>query len=207
MLKRSNRVRLLYCSFGHYLLPQLFIRYLSLYRLRSIGLLLIFGIAYLRTGNIKELLISLLGLATPIFIFYGFSYVTGKDMDSLMETISYNLFFKDSHFYLPRLSMVLLIILGIVILISLAHLLSGINAKKIKSRKTFILLFWTLFITAAVYTVFKPVSVEIHWLAAIPPTYFLSHYFVFSRKRYLPEIILISLFAVSAASQIVNFVQ
>ena len=171
------------------------------------GLLLIFGIAYLRTGNTKELMISLLGLATPIFILYGFFYVTGKDMDSLMETISYNLFIKDSHFHYPRLTIAVLLILGVAILIRLIHLLSGINAKKIKSRKTFILLFWTLIITATVYTLFKPVSVEIYWLAAIPPTYFLSHYFVFSRNRYIPEIILISLFAVSAASQIVNFVQ
>ena len=87
------------------------------------------------------------------------------------------------------------------------QLLSAINAKKIKSRKTFVLLFWTLGIIVAEYFIFKSVSVEIFWLAAIPPTYFLSHYFVFSRKKILPEIMLSVLFILALVVQIVNFVR
>ena len=172
-----------------------------------LGLLLIVGIAILRTVNIKEIIISVLGLATPVFVLYGFFYVTGKDMNALWDAVTYNLFTKDADFSFSGLNIAVLILSGFVILISLVQLLSAINAKKIKSRKTFVLLFWTLLIIAAEYFIFKSVSVEIFWLAAIPPTYFLSHYFVFSRKKIVPEIMLSVLFILAAVLQIVNFVQ
>lgn len=168
------------------------------------GLLLIIGIAILRTGSIKEIIISILGLATPVFIVYGFLYVTGKDMDSMLSAVTYNLFAKDSHYSIPVLTLVVLIISGIIVLISVAQLLSAINSKKIKSRKTFILFLWTLFICAAVYFLLNPVSVEIYWLAVIPTSYFLSHYFVFSRSKLLPEIMLAVLFVLAALVQVVN---
>jgi len=172
-----------------------------------LGLLLIVGIAILRAVNIKEIIISVFGLATPAFVLYGFFYVTGKDMNSMWDAVTYNLFTKDVDFSFSGLNIAVLIISGFVIFISLAQLLSAINAKKIKSRKTFVLLFWTLLIIAAEYFIFKSVSVEIFWLAAIPPTYFLSHYFVFSRKKIVPEIMLSVLFILAAVVQIVNLVQ
>jgi hypothetical protein len=172
-----------------------------------LGLLLIIGIAILRTGNIKEVIISVFGLATPIFILYGFYYVAGKDMNYLLDAATYNLFTKEVYFNFSPLNIAVFIILGIIFLISVMQLLSAINAKKIKSRKTFVLLFWTLIIIAAVYFIFKSVSVEIFWMAAIPPAYFLSHYFVFSRSKLLPDIMLSVLFILSVVMQISNFVQ
>jgi hypothetical protein len=82
-----------------------------------------------------------------------------------------------------------------------------INAKKIKSRKTFMLLFWTFFIAAAAGVIFKSVSVEIFYLAAIPVSYFLSHYFVFTRKKILPEVLLAALFIMTAVVQIANLIR
>jgi hypothetical protein len=82
-----------------------------------------------------------------------------------------------------------------------------INAKKIKSRKTFILLFWTFFIAVATGIIFKSVSAEIFILAAIPATYFLSHYFVFKRERVLPEVLFAALFVLVAVVQIANLVK
>lgn len=171
------------------------------------GLLLIIGIAILRTGSIKEVIISGLGLATPAFIVYGFFYVTGKDMDSMLSALSYNLFAKNGNVIIQEMTLVVLIISGIIVLMSVAQLLSAINSKKIKSRKTFILLLWTFFIIAGVYLLFDSVSAEIIWLAAIPPSYFLSHFFVFSRSRLLPEIMLAALFVLAALVQVVNLLQ
>lgn len=169
------------------------------------GLLLIIGIAILRTWNLKEILISLTGIATPIFIIYGFLYVTGKDMHTLFSDIKYNLFIKESDFSISVLIIVLLIITGIIELISVMHLLSAINSKKIKSRKTFVLFFWTLIIAIILFLIFKPVSSEIYWLAAIPPTYFLTHYFVFSRRKILPEIMFVGLLLITAVIQVITY--
>lgn len=171
------------------------------------GLLLIIGIAILRTGSIKEVIISILGLAVPVFIVYSFFYVTGKDMSSMLSAVTYNLFAKDANYSFPELTLVVLIISGIIVLISVTHLLSAINSKKIKSRKTFILLLWTFFVVAGVYFLLDPVSAEIYWLAVIPPSYFLSHYFVFSRSKLLPEIMLAVLFVLAALVQVVNLLQ
>jgi hypothetical protein len=168
------------------------------------GLLLIIGIAILRTGSLKEIIISIIGLATPVFIVYGFFYVTGKDMNSMLSAVTYNLFTKDAHYTVPVLTLVVLIISGVIVLISVAQLLSAINSKKIKSRKTFILFLWTFFIVAAVYFFLDPVSIEIQWLAVIPPSYFLSHYFVFSRSKLLPEIMMVTLMVLVALVQVVN---
>jgi hypothetical protein len=44
-------------------------------------------------------------------------------------------------------------------------------------------------------------------LAVIPPSYFLSHYFVFSRGKLIPEMMLVVLFALAALVQVVNFLQ
>jgi hypothetical protein len=171
------------------------------------GLLLIIGIAILRTGSIKEVIISVLGLAAPLFIVYGFFYVTGKDMNSMLSAASYNLFAKDGNAIIQELTLVVLIVSGVIVLISMAQLLSAINSKKIKSRKTFILLLWTFIIIAGVTLLSDPVSAEIYWLAVIPPSYFLTHYFVFSRSRLFPEIMLAVLFALAAMVQVVNLLQ
>jgi hypothetical protein len=171
------------------------------------GLLLIIGIAIIRTGSIREIIISVLGLATPIFIVSGFFYIAGKDMNSLLSAVTYNLFAKEMHYSLPVITLLAIILSAITVLISVTHLLSVINAKKIKSRKTFMLLFWTFFIAAAAGVIFKSVSVEIFYLAAIPVSYFLSHYFVFTRKKILPEVLLAALFIMTAVVQIANLIK
>lgn len=171
------------------------------------GLLLIIGIAIFRSGSLTELIISILGLATPLFLVYGFLYVTGNDMDSQLSAISWNLFGKDSHHSITGLTLGVLVTAGTIVLISLTQLLSAINTKKIKSRKTFILLLWTFFLAMGIYFLFKPVSAEMHWIIAIPPSYFITHYFVFSRAKRLPGIILGVLFILSALVQIDNLLK
>lgn len=171
------------------------------------GLLLIVGIAILRTIGIREFVISVLGIATPLFILYGFMYVAGKDMTSLFSDAGYNLFSRNVDYKMPGYMFAVSIIAGIIVLISVMHLVSVINNKKIKSRKTFILLFWTFLISEALYFILKPVSTEIIWLTAIPVTYFLSHYFVFTRRKVIPDIMIAVLFILVAAVQIVNLVK
>ena len=128
-------------------------------------------------------------------------------MNSLLSAVNYNLFTKENYYSIPTITLVALIMSGLIILIAVAHLLSVINSKKIKSRKTFILLFWTFFIAVSIEVLFKSVSAEIHYLTAIPVSYFLSHYFVITKKKLLPEIMIAVLFVLVAVVQIVNLVK
>lgn len=152
------------------------------------GVLLIIGILILRPGNFKELIISFLGLITPWFITFGVYYVTGKDINTLLSMITYNLFLKESAFVFSGLDIASVAFMVFFVFICLIYLLSVINVKKIKSRKTFNLFIWTLIIPLICYFVLKSVSIEIIWLTAIPASYIMSHYLIFAKKRFFPSL-------------------
>jgi hypothetical protein len=76
------------------------------------------------------------------------------------------------------------------------------NIKKIKSRKTFTELYWALILAFVVYFAVPSASVELIWLAGIPISYIMAHYFIFSRKKLFPEIFFTVMFIVVAFLQI-----
>ena len=166
------------------------------------ALLVIIGIAILRTGNIKELIISLIGLITPALLTVGIYYTSGKDISSLPYVLNYNLFSGTGEYFFSGLLIAGLLLLGIIILVSLVHLLSLLNNKKIKSRKTFTELSWTLVISILVYFVIPSASVEIIWLAGIPISYIITHFLIFSRKKLFPEIFFAAFFLIIVLIQI-----
>jgi hypothetical protein len=153
------------------------------------GLLAIIGIAMLRTGNIKEIAISLIGLATPYIITFGIYYVLGKDLKYLGSLILYNLFQRPDYFAFSRLTVVAILFLALSIIAGIGYLISVINSKKIKSRKTFNLLLWTFVISLVVYFALPSVSVEMIWIAAVPVSYIMTHYFIFLKRKLIPEIV------------------
>lgn len=166
------------------------------------GLIVIIGIALLRTGNFKEIAISLIGLVTPFVLTFGVYYILGKDLRALQTLIEYNLFDKLTSYVFMRITVVALLFLGIVTLISIIYIFMLQNTKKIKARKTFSLLFWIFLISMVVYFILHSVSVEIIWIAGIPVSYFLAHFFVYVKKRIVPEIIFSVLFALVMIMQI-----
>jgi hypothetical protein len=158
------------------------------------GLLAIIGIALLRTVSIKEIAISVLGLVTPFVLIVGIYYVFGKDLMVLFKDISENFFGESDGYVFTHLAVVAIIFTGLAILVSIAFLMMGINSKKIKARKTFSLLLWSFFLSLILYFVLPSISVEMIWITGLPAGYFLAHYFVFARKKLLPEIIFSGLF-------------
>lgn len=158
------------------------------------GLLLFIGIILLRTVNIKEIVVSVIGLSAPYIILIAIYYVAGKDLIAFSDLVNYNLFVKAASFEFSRLTIVVLIFLGLVTLRSLAFLFMIMNTKKIQSRKTFYLLLWTLIISLAIYFISPAVSVEIIWLAGIPLSYLISHYFVFIKRKLIHEIVFVLIF-------------
>ena len=171
------------------------------------GLLVFVGIIILRTWGIREFIVSLAGLATPLFIFSGFYYVAGNDMGELLVAVKHNLFLRSSDSGPDIFSKAGLAIAAFITLICLVHLLFALNSKKVKSRKTFVLLIWTFLISAVMTILFNSVSYEIIWLAAIPMSYFVSHYFVFARKRWVPDIMLVTLIMMVMVIQLLRFLQ
>jgi hypothetical protein len=166
------------------------------------GVLIIIGIALIRTVDLSSVIITLLGLLTPYLLIFGVYYVAGKDIRALFNLIGANLFLRTEGYFFSRLTLVSLILLSLIIIVSLTHLLSLLYSKKIKSRKTFSLLIWMFLLSVAIYFIIPSVSVELIWITAIPVSYFLTHYFIFIKKRLVPEIFLSVLFLLVLAIQI-----
>jgi hypothetical protein len=153
------------------------------------SILLIIGLALLRTGDIKEIAISVIGLATPYFLTFGIYYILGKDLNELMSLIEYNLFGKQTFYVYTPLMIVALSLIGFSIVLSIIYLIMLMNAKKIQARKTFSLLIWVFVISLGIYVLFPSVSMEMMWLMGIPISYFLTHYFIFIKRKVVPEVL------------------
>ena len=152
------------------------------------GVIIIIGIVILRTVNISEIALALLGLITPYLITFGLYYVLGHAPDDLLSLIYYNLIIEQEAYIFQRLTIVTLIYEAIIVIMSIGFLIMLRNSKKIKSRKTFSLLIWVFIISVAVYFLVPSVSVEMIWISGIPVSYFLAHYFILTRKKLVSEI-------------------
>ena len=168
-------------------------------------LLVFLGMILLRTLNIKEVAISIVGILTPYLILYGTYYSLGKDINDLNTLILSNVFGESGSIYLSRIVIVTLIMAGLFVSISIFHLFSVLNAKKIRSRKSFSLLLW-IFVLAIVSFVFLPsVSSEIIYIIAIPVSYLISHYCFFLKKKYVPGIFFTVILALTIILQILYY--
>jgi hypothetical protein len=94
----------------------------------------------------------------------------------------------------------------VITFISISYLVNSMNVKKIKSRKTFSLLIWLFVISLGIYIFIPSVSVEIIYITGIPVSYFLTHYFIFSKNKMVNEILFTVFFLLIILIQIVNLV-
>ena len=166
------------------------------------GLLVFIGIALLRSTNIVEITTSVLGLITPYIIMFGVYYIMGKDLRVLISLIENNLIGKSEAYEFSRLSIVALITIGMILIVSIGNLFRLLNTKKIRARQTFFLLIWGFLISIGVYILVPSSSVEMIWIIIIPVSYFLTHYFVFVRRKLVPEIFFSVLFVLILLIQI-----
>lgn len=152
------------------------------------AVIIFIGIILIRTVTFAEIAVTLLGLITPYLITFGFYYVLGYDLNSLMTLIYNNLFSSAPEYPFSRLTVVVLIFYSLIIFVSIGNIIRLNNSKKIKSRKTFSILIWIFLISVTVYFAVPSVSVEMIWLTGIPVSYFLTHQFIFVKKKIFSEI-------------------
>lgn len=168
------------------------------------GILLIAGILLLRSAGIRELLLGLIGMVTPWALITAFYYVSGKKPFEALALLSINMQ-ADMPDHDPKmLETAAIIFMTLVVGISILHLLSVINTRKIRSRKTFFLLLCVLLISVTLFLASPSVSYDMVWIAGIPESYFLSHYFLFLRRKIVSEVIFTLLFLTVVMMNILN---
>lgn len=166
------------------------------------SLLPFIGIAILRTGNIRELFLAFIGMITPLLLVTAIYYVTGKEMELLFSDALYNLFGDSPGIVYSRVLIAGLIFTGMILLVSLVHLFSLLDIKKIRSRKTFSMLIWVFVISLAVVFAVPSASAEIIYLMIIPVSYILAHYFLYIKRKVMAELLFSLIFLVIALIQV-----
>lgn len=150
---------------------------------------IIIGILLIRTFNIREMILALLGLLAPYLLVYAIYYVSGEEMYLFTELIISNIITPASSYYWSPLLITVLIVGSILLVVSLSHLISVFTSKKIKSRKTFSLLIWILILSLAVYFLVPSASVEILYILLIPFVYIVSHFIVFVKNKKIANVV------------------
>jgi len=166
------------------------------------GVITVVGITLLRTWNQRELMLSILGLFTPHILTFGLYYVAGRNPFDFLHVMGYNLFGLKADFAFIPIIIAAIIYTGILVFGSLSHLFLMLGTKKVQSRKTFSLLLWVFLISVLIWFLVPSVSIEIIWIAAIPLSYFLSHYFTFLKRKLVPEILFTLFFLMIVVMQI-----
>lgn len=172
------------------------------------GLLLFIGIFLLRRVTLKEIAISLIGLATPFLITISFLFLSGSDIAGFIATFKSNLFMKTeiSNDPLSTPSIIALGYCGVLILISIIDLAGKIDMKKNRTRNTFYLFLWVLIISVLLFFLLKTVSFEIMWIATVPLSFFLGHFFIYTKRKVLPDILIYGMVFAAVMVQLSHFI-
>jgi hypothetical protein len=139
-------------------------------------------------------MISLFGFIAPFIVLYTIYYLTGKDISMLNDLIKSSVLTEVPGFYWAPALLIISAINGLLLLVSVFHLLSIFNTKKVRSRKVFSLFFWVAAISVLAYLLVPSVSVEMIYIFMIPLVYILTHFMVFTRDKKIANILFAIIF-------------
>jgi len=151
-------------------------------------LLVFIGALILRSPDVKELIITVAGAILPWLVLYAVWYLTGGSINNLTDIIRHNLFDGMPHIFLSRTMVILLAVIGIIFIPALFSVIREMATMKIRSRKTFELLFWMIAVCVVCYVFVPAVSAEMNAITAIPVAFVMSGYFMFTRRTTAAEI-------------------
>jgi hypothetical protein len=146
-------------------------------------LLIWIAVGLLRPGYWREWIYTFLGFAMPYLFLYSYYYLSGKNFSIQSRALVDFIFIPFSPGVSSSSFRLFLLYLMLLILISSIYLVRYYPAKKIISRRTFMLLFWWFLTVFGVFLFLPSVSTEIIILAAVPIAYVLSHFFLYAKSR------------------------
>jgi len=156
--------------------------------------LIIIGISLFRAFNVRELLISLAGLLTPVVIMYTYYYLAGRDIVALNKLLVDSLFSEAAGFSWSLEVMIVLAVNLLIVLLAILHLWSIFNTKKVRSRKIFSLLNWMALTTILVFFLVPSASVGLLYVLLIPLSFILTHYLVMMRNKKIANFVFAIIF-------------
>ncbi len=165
-------------------------------------ILVIIGTLILRTPDIKEIVAAFFGAILPWAVLFAYWYLTGKDPARLADIIYSNLFEEAPSVYWSRTLIILLIAIAINFIPGFYKLMTEMATQKIKTQKSFSMLIWMLIISLGALLLVPSASVEMTAIAAIPVSYIMANYYVFTRRTTTAEILLLATLLMLIVSRI-----
>lgn len=152
------------------------------------------SLAVLRPFNWREWVFTIIGFLVPVFFVVSYYYLVhnqpGLLIDDVRSVFKYNA--QPYEYSLPVIAF--LVTVMFLLLMASQFMLRTLSSKKIFPRKAFTIFFW-LFINAMIVFLFvNKASFELLFLAAIPISYLLAHYFALLKSVFWGNIFLITLF-------------
>ncbi|MFO7658932.1 MAG: DUF6427 family protein [Bacteroidales bacterium] len=149
------------------------------------------GLLLFRVPNWREWAFSVIGFLLPYLFLFGYYYFFDKDFERLFALFRNSVVAGNSiKDYIAELN-VFLIVLVLVFVISSFFMVKKYDTKKVHARKFFLYFFWLFAFTVVLYFIIPSFGVEALLFIAIPVSYLISHYFVFSRPGFFTRLIFI----------------
>lgn len=151
--------------------------------------LIFWSIATLRQFNLREWLVTLVGILVPwgvtVFYFYWFDLGATEPFMQLERNLS----IKAESSTDKIIPIILSVTVGVPLLVAILHLLTGMGSQKIAIRKhQNIMLLFTAVALLSLFIV-PSCSFEMLYIAAAPISLLLSEYFSDAKGKYWPEIL------------------
>ncbi|MHC1703194.1 MAG: DUF6427 family protein [Tenuifilaceae bacterium] len=159
------------------------------------------SIISIRTFNIREWLVSIIGFLTPWFFFFFYHYYFNSDLTISYRILVYNLFTEINQNYTGTLFYIFCGYCIILFIITGLFLLNSLPNQKISVRKYHGVFFWFNLVTALIVLFVPSCSIEILYIAAIPVSFQFAHYFTLSNRKFWPSFFFILLIGIVALLQ------
>ncbi len=148
------------------------------------------GLILLRTFKWREWIFTIIGLVLPYLFLSVYFYGTDRSIkESLFYAISNN--FEDRIPFTDKIAgiYIIVIVLSVFIIISSLFMMHKFDTKKIHARKYFLFFFWMFIILILLFILLPSYGGEYILFAAIPLTFLLSHYFIFTKINFINRIL------------------
>jgi hypothetical protein len=154
------------------------------------------GLIILRPFYWREWVFSIIGFLLPWLFVFSYYYLIHDQPDKIITDLSHAF---QSDYDFPQYSLltyVFAVFTMLLVLVASQFIIIGFTSKKILTRKAFLLFLWLFINCLGIYILVDQASVEMIFLAAIPLSYLISHYFMFVRSHFWGELFVTLLFLI-----------
>lgn len=151
------------------------------------------SLATLKPFRWREWMFTILGYLVPFYFAFSYFYVFFNQPKRLWDDFSSVLLnnFPSVHYSIP----IIVFACFILFLMALAsqYMMKTYGSKKILPRKAFAIFLWLFILSVVIYLLNKNVSAEILYIAAIPVSFLMAHYFALIKSEFWGNIFLLTI--------------